>query len=230
MESSSNTETLIRTEHVCRTYSLGLETVHALQDVSVHIPAGKMVLIQGKSGSGKTTLLNVMGGLERPSDGSVWYQKKCLTDFSERDMTAWRRQNIGFVFQSFALLPGLTALENVDLPCRIAGLLPRKATERAMYCLQLVGLGKRVLHRVSELSGGEQQRVAIARGIVNEPEIVFADEPTGELDRSVGSLVLELFMTMIDDRKVTICLTSHDPAVRDYAHVLYTLSDGKLAE
>ncbi len=223
-------ETLISVHDVGRRFHLGGETVHALAGVNLTINLGEIVLIEGKSGSGKTTLLNLMGGLDTPSEGRILYRGDDLAARSQREITRWRRTTVGFIFQSFALIDGLTALENVETAARIGGLAPKEATDRSREILARVGMSKRVDHRVAELSGGEQQRVALARGLVCRRELVFADEPTGELDHATGRTVLEILRSVVERRGMTICLTSHDPAVQSFADRVYRLEDGRLAE
>ena len=218
---------LVEAWAVTRTFTVGKRQIHALHNVDAVVAIGEMVLVEGKSGSGKTTLLNILGGIDRPSSGRVIYRGSDITGLSDRELTHWRKKRVGFIFQAYALIPGLTAFENVDLAGRIAGLPPGRAAESAMRYLEMIGVAKRAQHRISELSGGEQQRVAVARGLVGEPEIVLADEPTGELDHAMGRRVLDLLRSLVDERKLTVCLTSHDPAVRGYAHRVYTLEDGK---
>src|SRR5690606_9155861 len=157
-------------------------------DLDIHI--GEFVTLMGRSGSGKTTLLNLIGGLDQPTRGRVVYDGRDLKSFSQRELTRWRRTQVGFIFQAFALLPALTALENVELPLRVAGVTPKKAYARAMECLELVGHGKRAKHRSYELSGGEQQRVGIARALSAKPRLLIADEPTGELDEATGRQIM----------------------------------------
>ena len=220
---------LVLVQNVCRYFHLGSETIRALDGVDLSIDLGEIVLIEGKSGSGKTTLLNIMGGLDFPSDGSIRYRERDLASFSNRELAKWRRYNVGFIFQAFALIEGLTALENVETAARIGGFPPKEATEKSMTILRRVGLVKRAQHRIAELSGGEQQRVALARGLVCEREIVFADEPTGELDHAMSRNVLNILRSVVEERRMTICLTSHDPAVRNFADRVYHLEDGRLA-
>ena len=220
---------LIRTSNVSREFVLGQERVQAVRAVNMELTSGHFALIRGKSGSGKTTLLNLMGGLDRPTSGVVFYQERDLHLFTERAMTRWRRTKAAFIFQAFALIPGLTAAENVDVPLRIAGANPRVAGERALHYLDLVGLAPRAHHRIYELSGGEQQRVAIARALVKEPELLLADEPTGELDQTTGQGVLALLRTMARERNIAVCVTSHDPTAADFADEVYGMSDGTLS-
>lgn len=221
-------EPLMRLEKVERVYRLGSQEVHALKGIDLEIAQGSFVALMGRSGSGKTTLLNVMGGLDRPTSGRVLYNGRDLTTFSERELTRWRRQEIGLIFQAYALLPALTAVENVELPLRIVGTRPREAAARSRECLEMVGLAKRMNHRSFELSGGEQQRVAIARALVTRPRLILADEPTGELDQATAAKVLELFRDIVDSQGVTIYMVTHDPVAASYADVTYTMDDGRI--
>ncbi len=200
--------------------------VHALQGVDLDIHIGEFVTLMGRSGSGKTTLLNLIGGLDQPTRGRVVYDGRDLKSFSQRELTRWRRSQVGFIFQAFALLPALTALENVELPLRIAGVSPKKAHARAMECLELVGLGKRAKHRSYELSGGEQQRVGIARALSAKPRLLIADEPTGELDEATGRQIMNLFRSIIATENVAVCMTTHDPVASGFADIIYHLKDG----
>ena len=219
---------LIRTSNVSREFVLGQERVQAVRAVNMELTTGHFALIRGKSGSGKTTLLNLIGGLDQPTSGTVFYQERDLHIFSDREMTQWRRTKAAFVFQAFALIPGLTASENVDVPLRIAGANPRDASKRALEHLDLLGLAPRAHHRIYELSGGEQQRVAIARALVKEPELLLADEPTGELDQTTGHRVLALLRSLARERRIAVCVTSHDPSAADYADEVYSMRDGEL--
>lgn len=221
---------LIVCQNLSRTYVLGGEEVHAVKNVDLSIFSGKYVLVNGKSGSGKTTLLNLMGGLEPPTAGRVIYRGRDLTSFSSRELTRWRRFDIGFVFQAFALLPGLTARENVDLPLRIAGASASEVASRVTHYLELVGLAPRAQHRVFELSGGEQQRVAIARALVKRPKLILADEPTGELDQATGRKILKTLRDIVDIEGIATCITSHDPMAMEYVDVSHTLKDGEIVE
>lgn len=220
---------LVRLESVSRTYHLGDEIVHAVRSVDLSIHTGSFVLLRGPSGSGKTTLLNIMGGLEPPNEGRVLYRGEDLYRSGERELTVFRRQEIGFVFQSLALFPRLTALENVDLALRISGFSPKEVVERAVHRLEQVGLGERMYHRVSELSGGEQQRVAVARAIAAEPSLLFADEPTGELDQRTGREIVSVLRSLVDEDGLTVCLTSHDESMAAFADVKHDLQDGILS-
>jgi len=213
-----------------RLYTIGGEPVVAVNDLDLDIHPGRLVLVSGKSGSGKTTLMNLMGGLESPTAGEIRFKGTNIARFSQSEVTRWRREEIAFVFQAFALLPGLSARENVDLPLRIAGVEPKAIAERVDHYIGLVGLTECAEHRVFELSGGEQQRVAIARALVKQPIVVLADEPTGELDRKTGLKVFALFRRLVDEQNISFCLTIHDPAARQFADEIYTLSDGKIVE
>jgi ABC-type lipoprotein export system ATPase subunit len=220
---------LLQVENATRRYTTAAETVTAVAGVSLAVPAGEFLLIRGRSGSGKTTLLNLMGGLESPSSGRVRYAGRDLAEISRAEMIALRRREIGFVFQAFALVPELTAWENVEMPLRIAGLRPRRTRRLALRYLDLVGLARRSHHYVFELSGGEQQRVAIARGLVTEPRVLFADEPTGELDQATSRKMVELFREAAG-RGTAVCLTSHDPSLADVADRVVDLEDGRVVE
>jgi putative ABC transport system ATP-binding protein len=217
---------ILLTEGLWRTYSSAGETIDAVRDAEIALEAGRVALIQGKSGSGKTTLLNLVGGLDVPTAGRVLYRGKDIAGFSPRERTAWHRREVGFVFQAFALLAGLTACENVDLPLRISGCEPEEATSRALAALEKVGLAKRAHHRTEELSGGEQQRVAIARGIVTEPRLLLADEPTGELDRATAARMLEILRDLARSTHAAVCLTSHDPSVAGLVDAVFLMEDG----
>ena len=221
-------QALIEAEDITRVFRVGVEEVNALRGVSISIQAGCFVLLRGRSGSGKTTLLNVLGGLDRPTSGTVKVNGRDLHGMSGGQRNRWRRDTAAFVFQALALLPGLTALENVDLPLRIAGVDPRTAAGRAREQLERVGLGPRAHHRVFELSGGEQQRVAVARALVKQPTVLFADEPTGELDQRSGATVLQLLRSAVEERRMTAVVTSHDHAATGYADLVYAMADGTL--
>lgn len=219
---------LLRLEAVERTYTVGGREVHALRGIDLAIEQGQFVALRGRSGSGKTTLLNLMGGLDRPTRGRVLYRGRDLSTFSRTELTLWRRREVGLIFQAHALLPALTAYENVELPLRIAGFSPKEAAKRVRECLELVGLTKRIHHRSFELSGGEQQRVAIARALVTRPRFIIADEPTGELDQNTARQVVTLFRSIVASEAITICMSTHDPVASSYADIVYTIVDGKL--
>jgi putative ABC transport system ATP-binding protein len=222
--------TVIETEDVWRVYKIASQEVQALRGVSLKIESGRFVALKGRSGSGKTTLLNCLGGLDRPTSGVVRVFDRDLATLNDRQLTQWRRERVGFIFQSFGLLPTLSAYENVELMLRIAGVRGRKRHERTNYCLDLVGLGKWKQHRPYEMSGGQQQRVAIARALANNPRLILADEPTGELDSTTGREILTLFRRIIEEEHVTFLMASHDGMVDEYVDWILQLKDGQIVE
>lgn len=221
---------VIRAEGVTRTFNVHGGQVHALRGVDLTIEPGQMVALKGRSGSGKTTLLNLIGGLDRPTSGHVWFYDQEIGRLGDGALTRLRRHRIGFVFQSFALMPILSAYENVELPLRIAGMPARQRAERVAHLLEMVGLTKRAKHRAFELSGGEQQRTAIARSLVNRPALLLADEPTGELDSHTGLAIMRLFRRVIETEGVTVCLTTHDPIIMEIADITHEIVDGQLIQ
>jgi ABC-type lipoprotein export system ATPase subunit len=218
----------IETTDLTRIYKVGSQDVMALRGVSLQVQPGGFMALKGRSGSGKTTLLNCVGGLDRPSSGSVSIFGRELAHLSERDLTRWRREQVGFVFQSFALLPTLSAYENVELMPRMAGRGRRECHDRAMHTLEMVGLRKWMHHRPYEMSGGQQQRVAIARSLANGPKLILADEPTGELDSSTAREILGLFRRIVEEEHVTLLMVSHDALVDEYADQVLRLQDGQI--
>lgn len=219
----------IETRDVWRVYKLsGQQEVAALRGVNIQIETGKFVLLKGRSGSGKTTLLNCLGGLDSPTSGEIEIFGHDLLKMTDQQLTKWRREEVGFIFQSFGLLPTLSAYENVELVLRLAGVSGRERHDRALYCLNLVGLGKWVDHRPYELSGGQQQRVAIARSVANHPKLILADEPTGELDSVTAGDILSLFREIVEREHVTLLMTSHDALVEEYADYVVRLQDGQV--
>jgi putative ABC transport system ATP-binding protein len=219
---------VVRAEGVSRTFNVHGGKVHALRGVDLVIEQGQMVALKGRSGSGKTTLLNLIGGLDRPTAGQVFFYGREIGRMPDGALTRLRRASIGFVFQSFALMPILSAYENVELPMRIAGASAKQRAERVAELLEMVGLTKRAKHRAFELSGGEQQRVAIARSLVNRPALILADEPTGELDSHTGLAIMRLFRRVIETEDVTVCLTTHDPIIMEIADITHEIVDGQL--
>lgn len=211
-----------------RTYLLGSEEIHALAGVDIQVSQGQFIAVVGRSGSGKTTLLNLLAGLDQPTSGTVLFEGNDLSKVNERELTAIRCHKIGFVFQSFGLLPLLTALENVELPLRIAGVRPRERNERSREALDMVGLLLRASHRPYELSGGEQQRVAIARAVVNRPPLIFADEPTGELDSTNAQSIFGLLEQVVRSQNMSVVATTHDATLLSMADQVMELRDGKL--
>jgi len=222
-----NPAPIVRLENVTRVYRLGRSQVAALRDVTLALPRGAFTALKGRSGSGKTTLLNLVGGLDRPTAGEVILDGQPLSRLSDRRLTGMRRRRIGFVFQSFALLPTFSAFENVELMLRIAGMW-RARRQRAMRSLELVGLGAWAQHRPWELSGGQQQRVAIARALATHPDLILADEPTGELDSATGRQIMALFRYLVEREGISLLMATHDPVVEEYAHLVYELGDGQV--
>jgi putative ABC transport system ATP-binding protein len=210
-------------------YSLGQHTVHALRGVDFVVEKGQFIAIMGPSGSGKSTLLHLLGGLDTPSDGEVTLAGQRLSVLDDNRLTLVRRHNIGFVFQFFNLLPTLTAEENIALPLIIDGQDLRKHQQRIEALLELVGLADRRGHKPDQLSGGEQQRVAVARALVTEPTIVLADEPTGNLDSNSGAAIMELLRRSCDELGQTIIVVSHDPRAAAYADSVVFLRDGQIS-
>jgi len=219
---------IVKTADVTRVYHVGQQEVHALRGVNFWVKQGEYLGVMGRSGSGKTTLLNIIGGLDRPTEGEVHVFGENIRDLSDRRLTEFRRHKIGFVFQSFALMPTMSAFENVELPLRMIGVRRRERRQRVMECLELVGLTKWAKHRPQEMSGGQQQRVAIARSLVNRPGLILADEPTGELDTATARSILELFRSIVEEEGVSIVMSSHDPAMLEYLDFCYNLADGRV--
>ncbi len=218
----------IETNDLWRIYKTGTQEVAALRGVSLHLPPRSFVALKGRSGSGKTTLLNCLGGLDRPTRGTVTIFGQDISTLSERDMTRWRREQVGFIFQSFGLLPTLSAYENVELILRIAGARAHQRHDRAIECLKLVGLGKWIHHRPYELSGGQQQRLAIARALANRPKLLLADEPTGELDSGTATEILGFFREIVDHEGLTLLVASHDMLVDKFVDRILRMSDGQI--
>jgi ABC-type lipoprotein export system ATPase subunit len=224
--SESNGDLVIRSIDVTRVYHVDQIEVHALRGANFEANKGEFVALMGRSGSGKTTLMNIVGGLDHPTDGHVYLFGTDIAGYSDRQLTELRRHRIGFIFQSFALMPTMSAYENVELPMRLIGASRRERRQRVMECLELVGLTRWASHRPQEMSGGQQQRVAIARALVNRPGLILADEPTGELDSVTGRSIFELFRGIVHEEGLTMVTTSHDPVVREYADYTYELADG----
>jgi ABC-type lipoprotein export system ATPase subunit len=221
-------EPIIQVENVRRIYHVGAREVPALQGVSLAVEEGRLVALRGRSGSGKTTLLNCIGGLDQPTSGHIRLAGDDITQLSEVRRVQLRRRQIGFVFQSHALLPTYSARENVDLMLRLASVPRRERQARTAQVLHLVGLGKWMDHRPYELSGGQQQRVAIARAIATRPTVILADEPTGELDTATGQQILQLFRHIADVEGTTVLIATHDLAVDIFADEVVHLQDGRV--
>jgi ABC-type lipoprotein export system ATPase subunit len=213
---------------VCRVYSVGAREVQALRGVQLQITTGQFVALKGRSGSGKTTLLNCIGGLDRPTSGTVRVFGSEIARMNDRQLTRWRRERVGFIFQSFGLLPTISAYENVELALRMAGMGYKTRHTRTLQCLELVGLSKWLHHRPYEMSGGQQQRVGIARALANRPQLILADEPTGELDSSTAREILTIFQRIAREEHVTMLLASHDPLVDAYVDDVLQMKDGQL--
>jgi len=224
----SNHEVVARSVEVTRVYRAGENEVHALRGVSILLHRAEFVGLMGRSGSGKTTLMNIVGGLDHPTSGEMYVYGQEISGLSDQELTELRRRRIGFIFQSFALMPTMSAFENVELPLRLVGTKPRLRRQRVMEVLELVGLTRWARHRPQELSGGQQQRVAIARALVNRPGLILADEPTGELDSTTGRAIMDLFRSIVESEDVSIMMTSHDPVMREYTHYTYDMADGQI--
>lgn len=220
---------IIRGEHVVKEYETGSQTVRALKGIDFGIEPADFVAIVGPSGSGKSTLLNLLGLLDVPTDGTVRLRGEDVATFSDRERTRERKRAIGFVFQSYYLIPTLTALENVEMP-RLLDRTPQVTRERATELLERVGLGDRLDHYPDELSGGQKQRVAIARSLINDPEILLADEPTGNLDRDTGDSILELFDELRTAEDVAVVTVTHDAYVAERADRVVDLIDGEIRD
>jgi putative ABC transport system ATP-binding protein len=221
---------MVRVEDVHRSYGTGAAAVHALRGVSFEIPHGELVALKGRSGSGKTTLLNLVGGLDTPDRGRIAIDGTDLAGLGETGLLELRRDRIGFVFQGFGLLPILTAVENVGVPLRLRKADPREREERVALLLDLVGLADHAAQRPGELSGGQQQRVAIARALANEPALLLADEPTGQLDAETGLAVMELLRAVVRSEGVTALVATHDAQLLGLADRVLELGDGTLTE
>jgi putative ABC transport system ATP-binding protein len=227
MATNSNDGPLITAVEVSRVFGSGATAVTALSAISLTIVRGEFLAVTGRSGSGKTTLLNLLSGLDRPSTGTVHFNGNDLAELRESDLVEMRRHKIGFVFQSFGLMPLLSAQENVELPLHIGGMSWRERRQRATEALQAVGLGTRARHRPFELSGGEQQRVSIARALVAQPEVVFADEPTGELDTATARSIAETLGDVAASRRATVIVATHDLDLAAMAQRRLDLVDGE---
>jgi len=219
---------VIQAENLWRVYKLGAQEVSALRGVDLEIEAGHLVALKGRSGSGKTTLLNCLGGLDQPTSGVVRVFGHELAQMTDNQLTQWRREQVGFIFQSFSLMPTLSAYENVELMLRIVGLPGKERHDRALHCLSLVGLSRWIHHRPYEMSGGQQQRLAIARALANHPRLILADEPTGELDSTTAREILALFKRIVKEEQVTLLMASHDALVDEYADFIWHLKDGQI--
>jgi putative ABC transport system ATP-binding protein len=222
--------TMVEVRDVTRTFGSGATAAQALRGVSFSIEEGQLIALRGRSGSGKTTLLNVVGGLDRPDGGTVLVAGRDVTAMDERERMQLRRETVAYIFQSFGLLPVLSAAENVGVPLRIAGVPAKEREARVALMLSIVGLADHTRQRPGELSGGQQQRVAIARALASRPALLLADEPTGQLDAETGKQIMRLLRVVVRSEGVTALVATHDPALVDLADVVLQLQDGKIAE
>ncbi len=221
---------LLSVRGVHKTYKLGARLLPVLRGVDVEITRGDFLALRGASGAGKSTLLHILGGLDTPNEGEVWLAGRNLSEFSRRELARVRNEEVGFIFQSYYLLPELDALENVCLPGRMARKPAKEVEARARDLLQRVGLGERVEHKPYELSGGEQQRVAIARALINEPQLILADEPTGNLDSRTGEEIMDLLCSLRQERKATLVMATHDSKLAARAARCLHIVDGQMVE
>ena len=222
-------DAVIRAVELTKTYRLGEVDVHALNGASLEIYRGEVVAITGPSGSGKSTMMNILGCLDRPTSGEYYLDGELVSSLNDDQLASVRNRKVGFVFQSFNLLSRTTALANVELPLRYAG-ITKGRTDRARQALVAVGLANRIHHRPTELSGGQQQRVAIARALVNDPAMLLADEPTGNLDSHSGKEIMELILTLNKERGTTIIIVTHDPAIAAQTQRTIRIMDGKVEQ
>ena len=218
--------TILSGQNIKRAFPTAGEVFWALRGVDLEIESSKLTILKGRSGSGKTTLMNILGALDVPTEGEVVFMNQAISKLSERKRDMIRRKDMGFVFQSVALVSMMTAYENVEFILRISGYQKSERRKRAEACLNMVGLGSRMMHMPQELSGGEQQRVAIARAIAHKPKVIFADEPTAELDTNTGLQVVKIFKDLIEEEGATIVITTNDPGLMDVADRVYELEDG----
>jgi len=221
-------DNVIEARNLAKVYKMGDVEVHALRGLSTNVNRGEVVAIMGPSGSGKSTLMNIVGCLDRPTSGDFFLDGVSVSEMNDDELATIRNRKVGFVFQSFNLLSRTTALANVELPMRYSG-LTRGRKERAMGALESVGLSDRLYHRPNELSGGQQQRVAIARALVNEPAIILADEPTGNLDSQSGAEIIDLLLSLNRDRGTTLLIVTHDPDIAAHAQRVINIRDGIVA-
>jgi putative ABC transport system ATP-binding protein len=221
---------LIVLRNIAKTYRRGEETISIFTDLNLSIPSGDFVAMMGPSGSGKTTLLNLLGGLDRPTSGTILFDREPIEKLSENQLSAWRAANIGFIFQFYNLMPTMSAARNVELPLLLTTLNAAERKRRVKTALEVVGLDNRADHKPKELSGGQQQRVAIARAIVADPKLILADEPTGDLDRNTAVEILEMLQLLNRELGKTIVMVTHDPAAAKYARRELHLDKGTFEE
>ena len=224
------TEWVVDAKDITKVYQMGEVEVHALRGLSVQIAPGEIVAIMGPSGSGKSTLMNILGCLDRPTSGEYKLNGESVANMTDDQLAEIRNRGVGFVFQSFNLLPRATALANVELPMRYTALNGRNRREVARKALEAVGLGDRIQHRPNELSGGQMQRVAIARALVNNPAIIMADEPTGNLDTTSGDEIMTLLKNLNKERGTTLIIVTHDPEIAEFTNRVISIRDGQIEE
>jgi putative ABC transport system ATP-binding protein len=218
---------ILRVSGLRRSFAIGTETIQILKGIDLTIFGGRLVMLRGRSGSGKTTLLNLLGGLDQADSGEIECLGRNLGALTDDERTALRREHIGFIFQSYALMPMMSAAENVELSLRMAGIPRRLWKARVSQCLAQVGLEKRAKHRPFELSGGEQQRVAVAKALAHQPKLLLADEPTAELDSKTAADIVKLFYDLTRAEQLAVCMTTHDPTILEVADEVYEMVDGR---
>jgi putative ABC transport system ATP-binding protein len=221
---------IIIAKDLSREFRSGKDIIYALRKVNLSIEANSLTILRGRSGSGKTTLINVLGALDNPTDGRIFFDGVEINNFTLNKQDEFRRKYMGFVFQSFTLISLMSVYENVEFPLRLLKVEPKERKERVEECLSKVGLYKRMSHMPSELSGGEQQRVAIARAIVHKPKVVYADEPTAELDTHMAIQVMRVFRELVENEGITVVMTTHDPNMMELSDRVYTLEDGQVID
>lgn len=219
---------IIKGTNLCRYYKSGEQTINALKNVNIEIKESTLTILRGRSGAGKTTLINILGAIDRPNAGEVYFNNAELSSLTDKERDEVRRINYGFVFQSIALIPNMTAYENIEFELLLSNYPASKRDSRIKDCLKLVGLSNRAVHFPSQLSGGEAQRIAIARSIAHKPKVIFADEPTGALDTKMGLQVVNVFKSLVQNEKLTVVMTTHDPNMMEIADYVYTLQDGEI--